>query len=111
DLAGALERVTRYVAERSAETPKVEPLRPEWAQNGHNRPSDAFAENDSANATRSNPEWRRAESNRGPRDYEPEEARWQRRGLTRRIKANVRSVVDLGCAAVHGRSRPFRSVS
>src|SRR5262249_25642508 len=26
DLADALERVTRYVAERSAETPKVEPL-------------------------------------------------------------------------------------
>jgi hypothetical protein len=32
DLTDAFERVTRYVAERSAETPKVEPLRAEPAQ-------------------------------------------------------------------------------
>ena len=37
DLADALEHVTRYNAERSAETPKVEPLRAEPAQSGRQR--------------------------------------------------------------------------
>ncbi len=32
DLADALERVTRYVSERAAEAPKVQPLRAEPAQ-------------------------------------------------------------------------------
>jgi len=39
DLADALERVSRYVTERAAEAPKVRPLRPEPAQNPHNRAS------------------------------------------------------------------------
>src|SRR5213593_1651158 len=42
DLADALDRITRYVAERSAETPKVQPLRAEPAQNPHNRPSNGL---------------------------------------------------------------------
>ena len=70
DLADALERVTRYVAERSAETPKVEPLRAEPAQNPRNRPSSEGRRAKRAAASARNPEWRRAESNRGPRDYE-----------------------------------------
>src|SRR5579862_1654831 len=70
DLANALERVTRYVAERSAETPKVEPLRADPAQSPRNRPSSEGRRAKRAAASARNPEWRRAESNRGPRDYE-----------------------------------------
>jgi integrase len=36
DLGEALERVSRYVAERAAERPKIRPLRTEHAQNPHN---------------------------------------------------------------------------
>jgi len=36
DLADALKRVSRYVSKRSAESPKVRPLRTEPAQNPHN---------------------------------------------------------------------------
>jgi integrase len=39
DLADALDRVSRYVAERAAEKPKVRPLR-EQPQNSHNRASE-----------------------------------------------------------------------
>ena len=66
----AIERVSRYVAERSAETPKVQPLRAEPAQNPHNRPSNGVEPKAPATASARNPKWRRAESNRGPRDYE-----------------------------------------
>ena len=37
DLADALDRVTRYIAERCAETPKVQPLRAEPAQSSRRR--------------------------------------------------------------------------
>ena len=70
DLADALERVSLYNAERAAETPKVEPLRAETPQNRHNSASETIADETSDDATTWNPEWRRAESNRGPRDYE-----------------------------------------
>ncbi len=70
DLADALDRVTRYVAERCAETPKVQPLRAEPAQNPHNRAGDEAQADRAKSATSGKAEWRRAESNRGPRDYE-----------------------------------------
>jgi integrase len=40
DLADALERVSRYVTERAADAPRVQPLRLEPAQNPHNPPFD-----------------------------------------------------------------------
>ena len=70
DLADALERVSRYVTERSAETPKVQPLRVEPAQNPHNPPSKSAEDSKRAGSSARNPKWRRPESNRGPRDYE-----------------------------------------
>ena len=70
DLADALERVSRHVAERSAETPKVQPLRREPAQNPHNRHEEADVEQREAALSAESGEWRRPESNRGPRDYE-----------------------------------------
>ena len=70
DLAEALERVCRYVRERAAETPKVQPLRPEPAQNPHNPASGDAVDEVRATVGGGNSEWRRAESNRGPRDYE-----------------------------------------
>jgi hypothetical protein len=39
DLADAIERVSRYVADRAAGAPKIGPLHGEPAQNPHNRPS------------------------------------------------------------------------
>jgi len=39
DLGEALERTSRYVSERAAETPKVRPIR-EPAQNPHNPPAE-----------------------------------------------------------------------
>ena len=70
DLTEALERLSRYVTERAAETPKVQPLRPEPAQNPHNPAVVATGTDDTATVTAGIPEWRRPESNRGPRDYE-----------------------------------------
>ena len=70
DLATALERVSRYVTERAAETPKVQPLRAEPAQNPHNPPSKSAEGEKRAGSSAWNPKWRRPESNRGPRDYE-----------------------------------------
>ena len=63
DLAHALKRVSEYVTARADEAPSVTVLRPEPAQNPHNRVSGKAANG-------RNREWRRAESNRGPRDYE-----------------------------------------
>src|SRR5207244_7516287 len=76
DLAHALKRVSEYVTARADEAPSVTVLRPEPAQNPPNRPSAKAANG-------RNREWRRAESNRGPRDYEPEKAGRRRRALTR----------------------------
>jgi integrase len=70
DLADALERVSQYVSRRAEEAPRVTPLRPEPAQNPHNRPSRARDAGEGAVVTPGNPDWRRPESNRGPRDYE-----------------------------------------
>ncbi len=63
DLADALERVSEYVTARASEAPTVTVLRPEPAQNPHNRGSGKAANG-------RNLQWRRPESNRGPRDYE-----------------------------------------
>jgi integrase len=51
DLADALDRVSRYVADRAAEPPKVRPLRGEPAQNPHNRASNASSRASGASVT------------------------------------------------------------
>ena len=51
---------------RLARQVKTQPI----AMHGHNQASDAMGDETSEDATICNPEWRRAESNRGPRDYE-----------------------------------------
>ena len=74
DLADALERGSRYIATRAAKPPKVRPhpggADQGPAQNPHNRGVDEVAADDAESLTAGNAEWRRAESNRGPRDYE-----------------------------------------
>ena len=70
DLAHALKRVSEYLTARADEAPSVTVLRPEPAQNPHNRPSNGVEPKAPATASACNPKWRRAESNRGPRDYE-----------------------------------------
>ena len=70
DLADALKRVSAYNAARAAEKPKVERLRAEPAQNPHNSAVNAARARQRPSASTRNAKWRRAESNRGPRDYE-----------------------------------------
>ena len=70
DLADALARVSAYITDRARETPTVQPLSREPAQNPHNRAAGERCTMVATSVTPRNPKWRRAESNRGPRDYE-----------------------------------------
>ena len=66
DLGDALERVSAYVAARAEESPTVQRLTRSRTEVGQSPGRDAAGSGISAEST----DWRRAESNRGPRDYE-----------------------------------------